>query len=298
MSARWLPIVLRVLVTVLMVLIAAVGAHWLWVHYNVDPWTRDGRIRADVVQIGSDVNALVTEVRVRNEQFVRTGDILFVLDRARYELAVRQAQASIAAADAALAQAIRDDRRNLELGTLVTGEQREQGASRVEELRAQLRGAIVQRDVANLNLQRTIVRASVDGVATNVEVQPGDYAAVGRPLLSLLNTDSIRVEGYFEETKLPRIRLGDRAVVRIIGLRGELHGSVESIAAGIADRERGASGTGLANINPTFSWVRLAQRVPIRIRLESVPDGVRLISGRTVTVSIQAPSGRKTEGDE
>ncbi|MET0499472.1 MAG: HlyD family secretion protein [Steroidobacteraceae bacterium] len=279
-----------------MVLVAAVGAHWLWVHYNVEPWTRDGRVRANVAQISSDVNALVTEVHVKDNQFVRVGEVLLVLDRPRYELAVRQAEAAIAASQAALEQASRENRRNDALGELVTGEQREQGASRVAQLRAQLNGAVVQRDTARLNLERTIVRASVNGIATNVEVQPGDYAAVGRPLFALLNIDSLRVEGYFEETKLPRIQVGDPAVIRIMGLRQELSGTVESIAAGIEDRERGASSNGLANINPTFSWVRLAQRIPVRIHLDDVPEDVRLIAGRTATVSIQAPRDRRPEG--
>ncbi|MEJ1964897.1 MAG: HlyD family secretion protein [Gammaproteobacteria bacterium] len=281
-----------------MVLVAAFGARWLWIHYNVEPWTRDGRIRADVAQISPDVNALVTEVHVEDNQIVHAGDVLLALDKSRYELAVKQAEAAIAADEAALAQAIRENRRNEALETLVTGEQTEQGAARVAELRAQLRAAVVQRDVARLNLARTTVIAPVNGVATNVNVQPGDYAAVGRPLLALLNSNSIRVEGYFEETKLPRIRLGDLAIVHVMGLDADLHGTVESIAAGIEDRERGASSTGLANINPTFSWVRLAQRVPVRIRLESVPEDVRLIAGRTVTVSIHAPHNRRIEGDE
>ncbi len=298
MTARWLKLVLRVLITVSMVLVAAFGARWLWIHYNVEPWTRDGRIRADVAQISPDVNALVTEVHVEDNQIVHAGDVLLALDKSRYELAVKQAEAAIAADEAALAQAIRENRRNEALETLVTGEQTEQGAARVAELRAQLRAAVVQRDVARLNLARTTVIAPVNGVATNVNVQPGDYAAVGRPLLALLNSNSIRVEGYFEETKLPRIRLGDLAIVHVMGLDADLHGTVESIAAGIEDRERGASSTGLANINPTFSWVRLAQRVPVRIRLESVPEDVRLIAGRTVTVSIHAPHNRRIEGDE
>jgi len=296
LNTRWLSLALRVLATVAMVLVAAVGAHWLWVHYNVEPWTRDGRVRANVAQISSDVNALVTEVHVKDNQFVRVGEVLLVLDRPRYELAVRQAEAAIAASQAALEQASRENRRNDALGELVTGEQREQGASRVAQLRAQLNGAVVQRDTARLNLERTIVRASVNGIATNVEVQPGDYAAVGRPLFALLNIDSLRVEGYFEETKLPRIQVGDPAVIRIMGLRQELSGTVESIAAGIEDRERGASSNGLANINPTFSWVRLAQRIPVRIHLDDVPEDVRLIAGRTATVSIQAPRDRRPEG--
>ena len=288
----------RIAATATMVTLAGFATHWLWVHYNVEPWTRDGRIRADVVQVSPDVNALVVEVRVHDEQVVRAGDVLLVLDRQRYELAARRAQAAVEQSEAALAQAIRDDRRNQELGSLVTAELREQAAARVDELRAQLRGAILQRDLARLDLRRTTVRASVNGIATNLEVQPGEYAAVGRPLLALLNTESIRVEGYFEETRLARIRPGDPAVVRIMGLQAELRGSVESIASGIADRERAASRNGLANINPTFSWVRLAQRVPVRIKLETISDPVRLISGRTATVSVQVPRDRKPEGAE
>lgn len=293
---RWLGTALRVLATLCVVAVAAIGARWLWVHYNLEPWTRDGRIRADVVQITPDVNALVTEVHVDDNQAVRVGDVLLVLDQSRYSLALQEAEAAIAAIEAALAQASRENRRNDDLGPLVTTEQREQGLARVAELRAQLQGARVQRDAAHLNLERTIVRASVNGIASNVEVQPGDYAAVGRPLLALLNTDSLRVEGYFEETKLPRIRIGDRAVMRIMGLPFNIEGTVESIAGGIEDRERGPSSTGLANINPSFSWVRLAQRIPVRIRIDSAPEDVRLIAGRTVTVSIRTSAERKPEG--
>lgn len=295
---HWLGIAFRVLATLCIVAVAVIGARWLWLHYNLDPWTRDGRVRADVVQISPDLNALVTEVLVSDNQAVTIGDVLLVLDQSRYALALQEADATIAATDAALAQALRENRRNDELGPLVTTEQREQGLARVAELRAQLRGARVQRDAARLNIERTIVRASVNGVASNVAVQPGDYAAVGRPLLALLNTDSLRVEGYFEETKLPRIRIGDRAVMRIMGLSCDLEGTVESIAAGIEDRERAPSSNGLANINPNFSWVRLAQRIPVRIRIDSAPEDVRLIAGRTVTVSIQTPAERAPEGEQ
>jgi len=298
LSTRWLFVSLKVLATLAIVVVAALGGHWLWVHYNVEPWTRDGRIRADVVQVSADVNALVTEVRVKDDQRVAAGDILLVLDRSRYDLGVEQAEAAIAAAEASLAQAVRENRRNDALGDLVTREQREQGASRVAELRAQLKGSIVQRDTARLNAERTIVRATVNGIATNVDVQPGDYASVGRQVLALVNADSFRVDGYFEETKVALIRVGDQAVIRIMGLGRDLHGTVESIASGIEDRERGASSNGLANINPTFSWVRLAQRIPVRIRLQGIPGDVRLISGRTATVSVQTPLDRKREGEE
>src|SRR5579859_6106079 len=285
-----------VLVTCAAVAVAAVGGRRLYVHYNLDPWTRDGRVRADIVEVNPDVSGLITAVLVRDNQTVRVGQVLFVIDRARYELALRQAEAAIASDEAALAQAKREDQRNRTLGSLVTSEQVEEGAAKVQELSAQLQGAIVQRDTARLNLERTTVRATVNGVVTNVELQPGDYASAGRQVLALLNTDSIYVDGYFEETKLPQIQVGDSATVRIMGMEAVLHGTVESIAAGIEDRERSASSNALANVNPTFSWVRLAQRIPVRVRLESVPEDVRLIAGRTTTVAIQIPKGRRLEG--
>ena len=287
----------RVLVTLSVLVLALVGARRLWIHYNLEPWTRDGRVRAEIVQVSPDVSGLVTEVRVRNNQDVNKDDVLFVLDRPRFELALHQAEASVAAIAVALAQARRENERNRNLKDLATTEQVEEGQSKVDQLIAQLNSARAQRDVARLNLDRTTIRAPVNGIVTNVDLRPGDYATVGRQLLALVDTDTIHVDGYFEETKLPWIRVGDRALVHIMGIKATLHGSVESIAAGIEDRERSASSTALANVNPTFSWVRLAQRIPVRIKLDPTSRDIRLIAGRTATVSIVDPPGRRPEGD-
>lgn len=286
----------RVAVTLIVVALALTGGRWLWVRYNVEPWTRDGRIRADIVQVSPDINGLVTEVRVKNDQIVKAGDTLFVLDQPRYELALRQADAAVTSEEVALAQARRENARNKGLADLVTSEQVEEGQSKVDQLAAQVNAARVSRDLARLNLERTTIRAPVNGVATNVELQPGDYASAGRQVLALVATDTLHVDGYFEETKLPRIRVGDRAEVRIMGIETALPGRVESIAAGIEDRERAASGSNIANVNPSFSWVRLAQRIPVRVKLDPPPGDVRLIAGRTATVSIIEPPGRALEG--
>lgn len=287
----------RVLATLSILALALVGARRLWIHYNLEPWTRDGRVRAEIVQVSPDVSGLVTEVRVRNNQDVNKDDVLFVLDRPRFELALHQAEASVAATAVALAQARRENERNRNLKDLATTEQVEEGQSKVDQLVAQLNSARAQRDVARLNLDRTTIRAPVNGIVTNVDLRPGDYATVGRQLLALVDTDTIHVDGYFEETKLPWIRVGDRALVHIMGIRATLHGSVESITAAIEDRERSASSTALANVNPTFSWVRLAQRIPVKIKLDPTARDIRLIAGRTATVSIVDPPGRRPEGD-
>ena len=287
---------LRIVVTLLIVAAAGYGAWWLWVRYNRDPWTRDGRLRADVVLVSPDINGLVTTVGVKDGQRVRIGDTLFIIDRPRYELALAQANAAIAADEAQLAQARREAKRNRSLANLVTTEQTEETDAKVLGFEAQLDGARVARDTARLNLDRTIIRSTVNGIVTNLELQPGDYAVVGHQVMAVVNTDSIYADGYFEETKLPAIQVGDKAIVHLMGVDADLHGTVESVAAGIEDRERGASGNSLANINPTFSWVRLAQRIPVRVRLEDVPPDVRLIAGRTATVSILVPKDRKREG--
>ena len=291
-----LKLTARVTATAMMIALATAGVRWMWIHYEVRPWTRDGRVRADVIQVNPDVDGLVTDVRVTDGEVVRKAQVLFVIDPSRYEIALQQADAAVAVDVAALAEAKRENRRNQSLGTLVTTEELQEGESKVEELSAQLRGTLVERDLARLNLARTTVRSTVNGVVTNLELEPGDYASVGHQVMALVDSDSIYVDGYFEETKLPLIRLGDHATVNLMGLKAILRGTVIAIAAAIDDRERNASSTDLANITPTFSWVRLAQRIPVRIKLDHVPSGIRLIAGRTATVTIELPRGRQPEG--
>jgi multidrug resistance efflux pump len=279
----------RIAVTLAVVACAVVAGRRLWDHYQVAPWTRDGRVRADVVQVSPDVSGLVTEVLVRDNQPVRRGQVLFVLDRPRYQLAVAQAEATVASVQAQLAEAQREDRRNRALGDLVAAETTQQGASKVEQLKAAVLQAIANRDLAKLNLERTTVRASVDGSVTNLELRPGDYLTAGRSAMALIDAATLHVDGYFEETKLERVHVGERVQVRLMGTRQDLFGRVESVAGGIADRERGPSGDLLANVNPTFSWVRLAQRIPVRVVLDRVPPNIGLIVGRTATVTILEP---------
>ncbi|WP_448662936.1 efflux RND transporter periplasmic adaptor subunit [Sphingomonas sp. CJ20] len=273
--------------TILIVALAIVVAWWMWNHYERSPWTRDGRVRADVVRVTPDIGGLITEVHVRDNQPVRAGDLLFVIDRPRYSLALAQADAAIASARATLGQARREAQRDLALGDLVAAESHEQNVARVATAQAALAQAMTQRESAKLNLARTRVTASVNGTVTNLDLHPGDYVAAGQQAMALVDTDSLRVEGYFEETKLPQIHVGAPVVVRLMGEPQDLRGRVESIASGINDTSRSNSGNLLPSVDPTFSWVRLAQRIPVRIKLLQVPQGVRLIAGRTATVTIQ-----------
>jgi RND family efflux transporter MFP subunit len=281
---KFLP---RFLVTLLVVAVAAVVAWQLWIYYMEDPWTRDGRVRADVVEIAPDVSGLVAQVFVHDNEAVRTGDRMFQIDPVRFQVALQNANAVVARDQAALDEAARDARRYDALsGNAVSSVTRDQSNTQVLEAQAQLDEAKADLATAALNLQRATVRASVDGIVTNFSMRPGDYVNTGNAVAALVDTDSIYVDGYFEETKLPRIKIGDPARVMLLGGGGTIQGHVQSIDAGIADNERTASPNLLADVNPTFTWVRLAQRVPVRIAIDHVPAGTRLIAGLTATVVI------------
>ena len=276
----------RSFITLLVLLVILAGIYALWLRYQVEPVTRDGKVRADMVPVAADVSGLVAEVRVADNQTVKRGDILFVIDRPRYRLALEQADADLASRQAGLAQAIREDRRNRAMPEVVAAELIEQGRARVEQLRAGTGQAIAARDLARFNLDRTIVRAPVDGAIANVSLQPGVYLTAGKPALALVHGRSMRVEGYFEETKLPAIRVGDPASVYLMGVADKIEGHVQSIAAGVEDRERAGADGQLANVNPSFTWVRLAQRIPVRIAIDKIPANLRMIPGQTATVIV------------
>jgi multidrug resistance efflux pump len=287
------PLAGRLAVTLLTAAIAVVVGWQLWIYYMEAPWTRDGTVRADVVKIAPDVSGLVSEVLVRDNQDVRKGQVLFRIDPVRFQYALQQATASVTAKESAAQEAAREMNRYRQLTSLeVSTEEQQQSSAKAIEAAAAYQQAVADRNVAQLNLDRSEVRASVDGTVTNFSMRPGDYVTAGAPIFALIDSDSIYVVGYFEETKLPQIREGDRARVRLMGESQIIEGHVQSIAGGVADRERQASSDLLANIAPTFSWVRLAQRVPVRIALDHVPPGVHLLVGRTASVEVLATERR------
>ncbi|MCF1491068.1 efflux RND transporter periplasmic adaptor subunit [Agrobacterium vitis] len=285
----------RVAVTLVVVVAALFAGYHLWVYYMEEPWTRDGRVRADVAEIAPDVTGPVSEVLAKDNATVRKGDVLFKVDAKRFELALEQAQADLDQAKSSLDEAVRERQREERLGDSASAQARDKAVSAEEQAQASYNKALASRDVAKLDLDRTGVKSTVNGTVSNFSLQVGDFVNRGTATVAVVNTDTLRVEAYFEESKLQRIREGDRASVRIMGQKTVLTGRVESMATGIQDRERDSSSGLLVNITPTFNWVRLAQRVPVRIHLENVPEGTRLISGLTATVDIQpeAQAGQK-----
>jgi RND family efflux transporter MFP subunit len=285
---------IRFTTTAAMACIAAFIGWRLWVHYEMEPWTRDARVRADIVAVAPDVSGLVSEVLAHDNQIVRKGDVLFRIDPERFALALRQSEATVVGRAAALDAASRDLARYRALdvsNTLAVSKQQVDAAiSAQAQAKAAYQQAVVDRDIAKLNLDRSEVRASVNGPMTNFELRPGVYVTAGKGVAALIDADSLHVDGYFEETKLSMIHVGDRAAVHLMGESADLIGHVEGIAGGIEDHDRSSGASLLANVNPTFSWARLAQRMPVRIALDSVPAGVQLIAGRTATVVI-TPAG-------
>jgi RND family efflux transporter MFP subunit len=277
---------LKILSSSLLLCLAFVTSRTLWVRYQVDPLTRDGKVVADIVQVTPDVGGWLTEICVHDNEAVKKGQILLVLDQSRYQLALTQTEATLDSQQIALAQAKREDRRNHAMSTLVDTETIEEGAEHVDLLQVAVVQAKATVDLAKLNLDRTIVRAPVDGIVSNVKLQPGDYLTAGKSAMALVYTDSLRIEGYFEETKMPAIHIGDKADVTLMGVADVIHGHVESIAAGVEDRERDPDADMLDNVTPSFTWVRLAQRIPVRIAIDQLPPGIRLIAGQTASVAI------------
>jgi multidrug resistance efflux pump len=323
--------VLRFALTAVVVIVAMVLCHALWRHYLYAPWTRDGRVRAEVVRIAPDVSGLVTRVPVIDNQEVKKGDVLFEIDPQRFQIAEQQAEANLNAAkaaaraaganiDAVLASAaarkaeydMRQEQaqRRQELAEVVPKEERTDAKSAAMTARAvweqaqasghqanaareQAEAAVVQAQVAldraKLDLYRTEVRAPVDGYVTNLDVRVGDYAATGSPRLALIDRHSFYIYGYFEETKLPNLRVGDPVTIRMLSGGVHLKGRITGVARGITDRDNPTGRDLLADVNPTFNWVRLAQRVPVRVDIDeaSEPKGLILSAGMTVSIDVQ-----------
>jgi multidrug resistance efflux pump len=277
-----------ILITLGTVAIAALLAWATWQAYMGAPWTRDGTVRAYVVTMAPEVAGRIVKLPVTDNQFVHKGDVLFEIDPADYRIALESAQAQAKRDAAALDYARANEGRQatLEGEGWVSKNIYQQSASALHQLEAAVavdRAAIAK---AQLDLSRVVIRSPVNGYVTNLLAQLGDYANVGQRLIALVDADSFWIDAYFEETSLGRIYEGDQATVKLMGYSQLVRGHVGGIARGINIPNAQPDQAGLASVNPIFTWVRLAQRVPVRINIDKVPDGVRLVAGMTATVQI------------
>lgn len=290
--------------TLLIVALAIIAAWLVWNYYTQSPWTRDGKVRAEQVGITPQVSGSILQLNVRDNQLVKAGDVLFTIDDTPYRIALLNAQAQLAKTRAELAKAkvaqskaASDAARRRDLSrNVISAEDLESAGTALSTANAVLDAAKAVTGVAQASLEhaqwqlsQTVIKAPVDGWVTNLSTRVGDYASVGRPLFALVDSHSFYVIGYFEETKLRHIRAGDSAEVILYSSKQKLQGHVSSIGRAIVDQSV-ESGAGLvADIKPNIPWVRLAQRVPVRIELSGLPPEITLISGTTCTVSIGRP---------
>ncbi|QIB34050.1 HlyD family secretion protein [Ancylobacter pratisalsi] len=266
----------------------AVGLGWqMWQRYMATPWTRDGMVRAYVVTVTPQVSGRILKLAVKADQFVHKGDLLMEIEPDDYQIALANAEAVVAQAKADLDNKQVEADRRAELTTLsVSKEDQQNFAAAAAIAGATYQQALAALDLARLNLSRTRLVSPVNGYVTNLVTQPGDYATAGQRVLSVVDSDSFWVDGYFEETVFGHIHVGDTARVSLMAYPDVLTGHVTGIGRGISVSNAQADASGLATVNPVFTWVRLAQRVPVRVVLDNVPASLTLSAGLTATVTI------------
>lgn len=292
---------LKYLSTLIIAACAIIAAWLVWNYYTQSPWTRDGKIRAEQVGITPQVSGSILQLNVKDNQLVNAGDVLFRIDDTPYRIAVLNAQAQLAKAKAELAKAKAEQtkaasdvtRRRSLSQNFISAEDTETvntalntANTTYEAAKAVVGVAQAALEHAQWQLSQTVVKAPVDGWITNLSTRVGDYASVGHPVFALVDSHSFYVLGYFEETKLRHIREGDSAQVVLYSSKQTLQGHVYSIGRAIVDQSVEGGSALVANIKPNIPWVRLAQRVPVRIEFDKLPADVTLVSGTTCTVSI------------
>jgi multidrug resistance efflux pump len=288
LALRWTLAGFKQLTTLAIVLVAVVMALVTWDYYVTAPWTRDGRVRVQVASIAPQVSGQITELRVGDNQYVHKGDVLYVIDPFDFEVALRvdKAQAQQRAADLQVKQ-LQSERRQRLSDLSTTAEEQQTYAGSAVQAKAAFDAAQQQVAQAEINLRRTQVRSPVNGYVTNLLMRVGDFAHLGGANISVVDADSYWIDGYFEETKLARVCIGDRVEAKLMGYAEPILGHVASVTRGIGVSDAAGGTQGLPNVNPVFTWVRLAQRVPVRIAIDHVPPGVPLVSGLTATVTIK-----------
>jgi RND family efflux transporter MFP subunit len=281
---RVLPIIGTVLVA-----LVGVGAVWiLWQDYVARPWTRDGTVRAYIVTLAPEDSGRVIELPIRDNQLVRKGDLLMRIDPRDYQVAVDLANAAVDQATADYENKAAQRERRLKLTDLAASKEEQQTyISAADMARAEVAQQKANLERARINLERTEIRAPVSGWVTNLLVRQGDYATAGQMAMSIVDADSFWVDGYFEETALRRIAAGDPAKVWLLGYGQMLQGHVDSVARGIVVSNATPGKSGLASVNPIFTWVRLAQRIPVRIQIDQLPPEIKLVVGMTASIEVE-----------
>lgn len=278
----------RVAVTLALVLAAVFAGYQLWRYYMLSPWTRDARIRADVITLAPDVSGWVEELKVVDNQAVTAGDLLLTIDRDRFEAALQSARAVAETQQQKVKQSEHEAQRRTILGAgAVSAELLENAQIDAKIAQGQLNEALADVRLAEINLARSVMHAPRSGHITNLRLAQGNYVTAGQSMMALVDDSTFYVQAYFEETKLPRVRVGDPVKIWLMSTDEPIQGHVQSISRGITDANTNPDQQGLAQVEPTFNWVRLAQRIPVKIQIDQIPEGTILSAGMTTSVQVQ-----------
>ncbi|MCM2131907.1 efflux RND transporter periplasmic adaptor subunit [Larsenimonas rhizosphaerae] len=287
---------LRIIITLAIAVAAILAGIWLWKYYMYSPWTRDGRIRAQVVTVAPDVSGWVRTLHVRDNEQVQQGDPLFMVDDARYQAMVNQDQASVMQRKFSWQQAQHQYERRKSLSkNAISSEDLESSRIQAEVARATYQQALAKLSADKINLARVAVTAPVAGSVINLQLRQGNYIKQGQASLSIVKQGSFYATGYFEETKIPSIQVGDKAEVYLMSGARRIPGHVASIGQGISNQNTTPDGQLLPRIQQTFTWVRLAQRIPVDIVFDHMPTDIKLSAGMTATIKIAGHSADDTD---
>lgn len=275
--------------SLLVLALALAAGWWLWNYYMQSPWTRDGKVRAEQVSVTPQVSGAITTLQIKDNQFVHAGEVLFHIDETPFHIAVLNTEAQLAKAQTDLAKANNEANRRRHLSrNYISAEDMDTANINVKAMQASVDVAEAALKQAQWQLTQTVVKAPVDGWVTNLSTRVGDYATTGKPLFALVDSHSFYVVGYFEETKLRHIREGAPAQITLYSSAVSLQGHVSSIGRAIYDQSVETDSGLVPDVKPNIPWVRLAQRIPVRITFDQLPADLTLVSGTTCSVAIGA----------
>ncbi|HIF9349785.1 TPA: HlyD family secretion protein [Photobacterium damselae] len=281
----------RLLITSCFVIIALMSIGWKYQQYLINPWTRDGLVRAQIVQITPRVTGPIIKLNIKDNSEVKAGQVLFTIDPRTYKTALEKAKGNLDQAKAQLQRAKDEANRGRQLA------QRQPGAisqitlvhqkNAVTSAQACVEAAKALYDQSKLNLSFTKVTAPADGYITNLNLNVGSQVVANQPVVALIDKHSFWIDGFFKETDISGIAIGDKTTVTLMAYGDQpLSGYVESIGYGIAHKDGSTGNSLLPNVNPTFQWIRLAQRIPVRIRLDHVPQDIQFRISSSASIVI------------
>ncbi|MEC6883702.1 HlyD family secretion protein [Photobacterium piscicola] len=281
----------RLFITSSFVIIALAAIGWKYQQYIINPWTRDGLVRAQIVQITPRVTGPIISLNIKDNSEVKAGQVLFVVDPRPYKIAVEKAKGNLDQTKAQLQRAQDEATRERELIQRQPGAISEmtlvQQKISVTLAQAGVEAAQAAYDQSKLDLSFTQVIAPVDGYITNLNLNIGSQVVANQPVVALIDKHSFWVEGFFKETDIKDVASGDKATVTLMAYGDQpLKGLVESIGYGISHKNGSTGLSLLPNVSPTFQWIRLAQRIPVQIHLDHIPDGIQFRIGSSASIVI------------